>query len=174
MVKKTNKGKAVKITLNSKAKPLRKRYSTPTTVRKKLAGEAESPSAKVVFDFSINRKFVEVFLEGTILDEHVTPLRDFLIEVSSFPGNHWTLQLEDLEVISLRGLGVLVKFAQALRQRGFEVKITSIRAAVLATMLELKLCEYFAWPNHQKPLQPIEEKSKQEEARRHEINTRPH
>lgn len=173
-MKKTSTGKAVNILLKAKASRSPKRYSTPTIVKKKLAGEADLPSATVVFDFSTNRKFVEVFLEGTILGEHVTPLRDFLIDVSSFPGNHWTLQLEDLEVISLRGLRVLVKFAQALRQRGFEVKITSIRAAVLATMLELNLCEYFAWPNHQKQLQPIEEKSKQEEARRHEITTQPH
>ncbi len=116
-----------------------------TTIKKSFASDNIATSAIVILDFNRKRKRVEVRLEGTILSEHVDALRDFLKNVIDFPGNRWGLELEDLEVISLRGLRVLVKFAKVLRRRGDEVEIKSIQPSVFSTLRELKWCEHFAW-----------------------------
>ena len=110
-------------------------------------------------------------LEGTILGEHGNALRDFLQNVTYFPGNRWTLQLEDLDAISLRGLRVLLKFAKVIRQRGYEVEIKSIPPSVLATMQELNMCEYFAWKNKENKdrVNSLSKTPNQEGWRHHEI-----
>ena len=114
-------------------------------IKQFLASDNIATTATVILDFNRRWKRVEVRLEGTILSEHLNALRDFLKNVTDFPGNQWTLQLEDLEVISLRGLRVLLKFAKVIRQRGYEVEMKSLQPSLLATLLELNLCEYFAW-----------------------------
>lgn len=135
----------------------KRRYAAPTKIRQTLASNADAPSATVVVDFSANKKFVDLTLEGTILGEHVQPLRDFLQNVSYSPGNQWTLRLEALDAISLRGLRVLLKFAQVIRQRGYEVHIKSIQSSVLATLLEYNWCEAFAWDKPHEALRTLPE-----------------
>jgi len=116
-----------------------------TTIKKHLANDNGKPTATVILDFTQREKLVEVKLEGIILGNHVEALRDFLKNVTYFPGNQWTLQLEDLEVISLRGLRTLQKYANVIRQRGYKVEIKSIQPLLLANFLERKVCEHFAW-----------------------------
>lgn len=118
-----------------------------TEIKKFLACDTATTTATlaVTLHFTRRRKLVEVRLEGTMLSEHADALRDFLKNLTYFPGERWTLQLENLEVISLRALRALVKFAHVLRRRGYAVEIMSIRSAVLATLLDLNLHEYFAW-----------------------------
>jgi len=140
-----------------------------TTIKNCLATHNDKPVVIAIIDFNRRRKWVEVILEGTIFDEHITALRDFLQNVSYFPGKQWALQLEDLEAISVRGLRVLLKFAKVIRQRGYEVQIKSIQASVLAVMLELNVCEHFAWKNINR-VNSLSKTPNQEEWRHHETS----
>ena len=143
-----------------------------TTIKKCFATDNDKPGATAFIDFNRRWKRVEVKLEGTIIGEHVNALRDFLQNVTYFPGNKWALQLEDLEAISLRGLRVLRKFAKVIRQRGHEVEIKSIQPAVLVPPCrKLNVCEYFAWKNKDR-LNSLSKTSNHEEWRHHEISMR--
>jgi len=127
-----------------------------TEIKKSLAGESATLMATVAatLNFSRRVKRVEVRLEGSILSEHTETLRDFLQNLCYFHGTKWTLDLENLEVISLRASKVLVKFAKVIRQRGCELEITSIQPAMLATFLDLGVQKHFAWEflkRHTKP-----------------------
>jgi len=119
-----------------------------TTIKKFLDDNPtgrDKATATVILDFTQQEKSVKVTLAGKILSKHIDALRDFLKNVTYFPGNQWLLQLEGLEVISRQGLRVLIKFTSVIRQRGYEVEIMSIHPAMLATLLELNLSEYFTW-----------------------------
>lgn len=143
-----------------------------TTIKKCLATRNDKPNVTAIIDFNRRWKWVEVNLEGTILDEHITALRDFLQNVSYFPGKQWALQLEDLEVISLQALRVLLKFAKVIRQRGHEVQIKSIQASVLVPPCgKLNVREYFAWKNINR-VNSLSKTPNQEEWRHHETSIR--
>lgn len=118
-----------------------------TEIKKYLASDTSETTATlaVALEFGRRNKLVEVRLEGSILSEHTPALLDFLKNVSYFPGNRWVLQLGNLEVMSIRALRVLVKFAKVIRRRGYMVEIACIRSTMLATLLDLKLHEYFGW-----------------------------
>ncbi|MCG8606752.1 hypothetical protein MJD09_17430 [bacterium] len=94
-------------------------------------------------------KRVNVRLEGVILGEQVNMLRTFLAKIKDHVGDEWLLLLEDLHVISHRGLRVILEFAKVIRQRGYEVEIKSIQMGVLAVFLELDLCQYFKWDEYE-------------------------
>ena len=57
-----------------------------TTIKKCLATHNDKPSVTAIIDFNRRRKRTEVRLEGAILGEHVEALRDFLKNVTYFPG----------------------------------------------------------------------------------------
>jgi len=118
-----------------------------TEIKKSLNSDNAATTATVAatIDFNRGRKSVTLRLEGTILSEHTEALRDFLQNLSYFPGNKWTLELENLLVISMRGLRVLAKFAKVIRRRGYEVAIANIRSAMLATFLDMGMHELFGW-----------------------------
>jgi anti-anti-sigma regulatory factor len=118
-----------------------------TEIKKSLASDAAATTATVaaIIDFTRRRKLVELRLEGTILGEHSDALRDFLRNLGYFPGNRWTLQLENLDVLSMRALKVLVKFVNVIRRRGHEVEIVGIQAGMLAMLMDLGLHGLFAW-----------------------------
>ncbi|MDZ7289482.1 MAG: hypothetical protein ONB44_19170 [candidate division KSB1 bacterium] len=118
-----------------------------TEIKKILACDTATTLAIVAatIDFGSREKLVEVRLEGVILSEHTAALRDFLRNISYFPGNKWTLQLENLELISMRPLRALTRFAHVLRRKGCELEIAGIQPAILATILDLGLNELFSW-----------------------------
>src|SRR5262245_2713811 len=82
-------------------------------------------------------------LGGAIMNESVPLLRQFLRDVSSFRAENWILQMENLQVISLRGMRVLLQFARILRSRGFGLRVDSIQPSVLATIRELDFMHAF-------------------------------
>jgi anti-anti-sigma factor len=129
-----------------------------TEIRKSLVTDSAATTAMVAatLDFSRRHKSVTVRLEGTILSEHAAALRDFLRNLSYFRGTSWKLELKNLAVISLRGLRVLVKFAREIQRRGYQVEITSIQPAIVATFLEMGVYELFGWEmlKHQTPPAP--------------------
>jgi len=127
-----------------------------TEIKKSLAGESATSMATVAATLNFNRrvKRVEVRLEGSILSEHTEALRDFLQNLCYFRGTKWTLDLENLEVIGLSASKVLVKFAKVIRQRGFEIEITSIQPAMLATFLDLGMQKHFAWESLKRQTKP--------------------
>ncbi|MGH7450697.1 MAG: STAS domain-containing protein [bacterium] len=118
-----------------------------TEIKKSLASDVAATTATVAatIDFTHRRKLVELRLEGTILGEHTDALGDFLKNLSYFAGNRWTLQLENLDVMSMRALKVLVKFVNVIRRRGHEVEIVGIQAGMLAMLMDLGLHGLFAW-----------------------------
>jgi len=118
-----------------------------TEIKKSLASDTAKTTATVAatLNFTHRRKLVELRLEGTILGEHTEALRDFLRNLSYFPGNRWMLQLENLDVMSMRALKVLVKFANIIRRRGYKVEIAGIQPGMLAMLMDLGLHGLFAW-----------------------------
>lgn len=102
-------------------------------------------NATAILDFNGGKRCVKLKLEGAILNNQVNQLRDFLRTVAEIPGNQWAVQLGEVDKISRRGLQVLVKFAKEIRRRGYELKITSIQPALLATLSELNFKDYFVW-----------------------------
>jgi anti-anti-sigma regulatory factor len=127
-----------------------------TEIKKSLAGESATLIATAAATLNFNRraKHVEVRLEGSIFSEHTETLRDFLQNLCYFRGTKWTLDLENLEVISLRASKVLVKFAQVIRRRGYEIEITSIKPAMLATFLDLGMQKHFVWESLKRRTKP--------------------
>ena len=125
----------------------RERYPAMTEIKKSLASDTAKTTAIVAatLNFNRHRKLVELRLEGTILSEHTAALRDFLRNLSYFPGTQWTLQLENLEVMSMRALRVLLKFVNVIHRRGYEVQVTSIQPGMLAVLMDLGLHELFVW-----------------------------
>ncbi|GEM_PF-3382737 len=116
-------------------------------IRKSLASDNAMLMATVAatLNFSRRAKHVNLRLEGTILSEHTGALRDFLQNLSYFRGTKWTLELENLDVISMRALKVLVKFAKIIRKRGYDVEAVNIQASVLAAFLDSGIHEHFNW-----------------------------
>jgi anti-anti-sigma regulatory factor len=118
-----------------------------TEIKKSLGSDNATTTATVAatLEFTPRKKLVTLRLEGTILGEHTAALRDFLRNLSYFPGNKWTLELENLAVISMRALKVLVQFAKIVRRRGYDVEIANIQASVLAAFLDSGIHEHFNW-----------------------------
>jgi anti-anti-sigma factor len=118
-----------------------------TEIKKSLNSDTAKTTATVAatLNFTRRKKHVTLRLEGTILGEHTEALRDFLRNLSYFAGNRWTLQLENLDVMSMRALKVLIKFANVIRRRGYQVEIASIQPAMLAILMDLGLHDRFAW-----------------------------
>ncbi len=114
-----------------------------TEIKKSLNSGTATVGATL--NFSRRKKHVTLRLEGTILSEHTESLRDFLRNLSYFAGNQWTLNLENLEVMSMRALKVLVQFVNIIRRRGYEVEIVSIQPAMLAILMDLGLHSLFTW-----------------------------
>ena len=129
-----------------------------TEIKKSLASDSATLMATVAATLNFTRrvKHVELRLEGSILREHTASLREFLQNLSYFHGTKWTLELENLDVISMRALKVLVKFAQVIRRRGYEVEVTSIQPSMLATFLDLGVHESFSWQTVTRQAQPAE------------------
>lgn len=118
-----------------------------TEIKKALASDNAMQMATVAatLHFTPRSKHVNLRLEGTILGEHTKSLRDFLQNLSYFQGTKWTLELENLDVISMRALKVLVTFAKIIRRRGYDVIVTNIQASVLAAFLDSGIHEHFNW-----------------------------
>jgi len=118
-----------------------------TEIKKSLASDNATQMATVAATLNFTRRIkqVNLRLEGTILSEHTEALRDFLRNLSYFQGTKWTVELENLDVISMRALKVLVTFAKIIRRRGYDVAITNIQASVLAAFLDSGIHEHFNW-----------------------------
>ena len=118
-----------------------------TEIMKSLASDNATMLATVAatLNFSRRTKHVTLRLEGTILSEHTGALRDFLQNLSYFRGTKWTVELENLDVISMRALKVLVQFAKIIRGRGFDLEVANIQASVLAAFLDSGIHEHFNW-----------------------------
>jgi anti-anti-sigma regulatory factor len=118
-----------------------------TEIKKSLNSDGATTTATITatLDFTRRRKWVTLRLEGTILSEHVAALRDFLRNLSSFAGTKWTLDPENLAVISVRGLRILAKFARVIQRRGFQVEVTSVRPAMYAMLCDMGMGELFNW-----------------------------
>ncbi len=118
-----------------------------TEIKKSLASDNATQMATVAatLNFTPRTKQVNLRLEGTILSEHTKALRDFLQNLSYFQGTQWTVELGNLDVISMRALKVLVTFAKVIRKRGYDVVVTNIQASVLAAFLDSGIHEHFNW-----------------------------
>jgi anti-anti-sigma factor len=90
---------------------------------------------------------INIVLQGTILAAEAEMLRQYIKEISKLSCKNWTLQMKDLEIIDMRGLGILVRFARLLRKRGHGLMIVGIHPNVHAILKDLHLDQIFEWSN---------------------------
>ncbi len=101
--------------------------------------------AMVDLDLYGNEKIVNITLRGAIAGDSANTLLDFLKAVSSFVGTRWTLQMQDLKIISVHGMRYLIRFAKIMRKRGCAVEVRGIHRNVYATLREAGHDQVFAW-----------------------------
>jgi anti-anti-sigma factor len=104
-----------------------------------------NPVAAVEVDVRGKDKFVNIHLKGAIAGENAVTLFEFLKAVSLFVGTRWTLQMKDLNILSMQGLQHLVQFAQILRARGYRLEVLGVHRNVYTTLQDLKAVHAFAW-----------------------------
>lgn len=110
------------------------------------AGPTEWNSVAMVdLDLHHGERIVHITLRGTIAGDSAQTLFDFLKAVSSFFGTRWTLQMQDLKVLSVQGVRHLVRFAKIMRKRGCVVEVRGVHRNVYATLLESGYDRIFAW-----------------------------
>jgi anti-anti-sigma regulatory factor len=95
-------------------------------------------------DFETDEKSVLLILSGNILSKSAEDFRDFIQNISCFPGNQWKLDLQHLSTLSLKGMKALIKLAGILRKRGLELKIIAANSVILAMMADLNYLDYFS------------------------------
>lgn len=114
-----------------------------------LAGETAANEwnsvAMVDLDMRGAEKIVNITLRGAIAGDSAHTLLDFLKAVSGFVGTRWTLQMQDLKVLSVQGMRYLVSFAKNMRKRGCAVEVRGIHRNVYAALTEAGLDRVFAW-----------------------------
>lgn len=101
--------------------------------------------AMVDLELDGEQKTVNITLRGTIAGDSARALLDFLKAVSNFIGTRWTLQMQDLRVLSLQGMRHLVCFAKIMRKRGYAVQVRGIHRNVYSVLLEAGHHRVFAW-----------------------------
>jgi anti-anti-sigma regulatory factor len=101
--------------------------------------------AMVDLDLYGKEKRVNITLRGAIAGESANSLLDFLKAVSGFVATRWTLQMQDLRILSVQGTRSLIRFAKIMRKRGHEVEVRGIHRNVYATLLESGYDQVFAW-----------------------------
>ncbi len=103
------------------------------------------PSAGVRMEFKEGERRVNITLKGVICGASVDSLLEFLRSVSAFVGNKWSVQMNELLVLSGRGMKALARFAKHMRQRGCVVEVQGVNQNLYSTMKELKLAQAFTW-----------------------------
>jgi len=106
-----------------------------------------TPIASVDLEFEGEKKSVNIRLQGAIAGMSSENLEQFLKEISSFPANRWTLEMQDLKVLSGLGVRKLVRFAKYLRRRGFELEVRGVHRNVYAILQDANSVQQFAWMN---------------------------
>ncbi|GEM_PF-4091779 len=114
-------------------------------VSKKNQPAAALNSAKTKVFLSTNGKElgVNIVLKGDYMGAEAGVLRDFFNAVSYYPATAWTLHMEGVELISLRGILIVAEFLRIIHRRGHTVKIAGIHENVYNTLRDLKLARAF-------------------------------
>lgn len=118
--------------------------TSQTAVDHSLCAEWRSV-AMVDLDLYGNEKRVNITLRGAIAGDSAHSLLDFLKAVSAFVATRWTLQMQDLRILSVQGTRSLIRFAKIMRQRGHAVEVRGIHRNVYATLRESGQENLFAW-----------------------------
>lgn len=92
-----------------------------------------------------SEKTVNITLRGVIAGDSAHTLLDFLKAVSSFFGTRWTLQMQDLKILSVQGTRHLVRFAKLMRKRGCALEVHGVHQNVYTTLREGGYDRVFAW-----------------------------
>ena len=103
------------------------------------------PKAAVDVDFTDKRRALHLTLAGVIQGESSILLHRFLTDVSSFRGNEWTLDMQNLKVLSSRGIASLVEFSRKIRCRGFHLVVSAVHQNIYSTLCDLDLVKEFGW-----------------------------
>lgn len=104
-----------------------------------------TPAAGVRMEVKEGERRVQITLKGVICGASVDSMLEFLRSASSFMGSKWSLQMNDLLVLSGRGMRALVRFVKHQRRRGYVVEVAGINQNLYATMKEMKLAHAFAF-----------------------------
>jgi len=117
------------------------------------AASKQAPVACVEVDYQWSQPAVAVSLKGVIWGERAESLSRFLEAVASLHGNQWILRMDELDVVSRRGIEVLVEFSARIRQRGFVLKVLGIHESVFITLQEMNVLHAFDWAGEMPRLQ---------------------
>lgn len=88
---------------------------------------------------------VALTLQGVISGASAQRLAEFLALASQLVAARWTLQMQELVLLSGRGLQSLIGFARLIRRRGSKLEIIGISESVHATLRDLNLIQAFGW-----------------------------
>ncbi|MFQ5627518.1 MAG: STAS domain-containing protein [bacterium] len=116
-----------------------------TEVKKVFQDVNGDPVGEIVakIEFVAEQKHIALRLSGIIIGDNAEALRDFVKNVSCFPAHIWTLHLERLSTISVKGMQALAKLARILQRRGCELEIKDANAIILAILSETNYLDSF-------------------------------
>ena len=111
-----------------------------TDITKKLKDEDGSIIAELAarIDFTTENKLVSLTVSGTIIGDHGQELRDFVQNLSYFPGSDWRLCMTEVDAMSLIGMRALVKYARVLRKKGCQLVVENISPGLRHALKQLK------------------------------------
>ena len=97
----------------------------------------------VRFSAKMQDHHLQVKIEGTVVGADIRRMRRFLKRLLSLPVEHWRLQFEHLDAVSLRGIRIILKFVQALRRQGKQVEIAGASPMFILLVNEMNLQHWF-------------------------------
>ena len=88
---------------------------------------------------------VLVTLQGIIAGEKTAVLQQTLKSLLQHQEQSWMVDMTHLQVLSLRGVRILAKFARILRKRGWELRVQGENLPLYFMLKEMNLDGLFSW-----------------------------
>ena len=106
-----------------------------------------TPEVILATEISWNRQQDQVLvtLQGIIAGEKTAALQRTLKGLLQGQEQSWLLDMTHLQVLSLRGVRILAKFARILRKRGCELRVQGENLPLYFMMKEMNLDGLFSW-----------------------------
>lgn len=90
--------------------------------------------AKVLVSSAGDNTRVSIILKGVLVGTDCVALQRFLEKITDLPGNEWGLHVGELQALDQQGVHCLVRFAETIRRRGFNLKVHGIHQDVDASL----------------------------------------
>jgi len=106
-----------------------------------------SPNVVLATEISWSRQQDQVLitLQGIIAAEKTAALQKALKGLLKYSEQSWLLDMTHLQVLSLRGVRILAKFARILRKRDCEIRVQGENLPLYFMLKEMNLDGLFSW-----------------------------